>query len=212
MRKVARLLRRDEACAAIARVMVPCGDHYFTVEPTKLFGREAPLELEIGSGRGDFMIERAATMPDRDFMAVELAGQISSVMAARAGLHGFRNLRVLRMDARPLVNLMLAARTVSACHIYFPDPWPKERHVKHRLFTPIFVGSLRRILRPDARLYVATDVRAYADRIFAMLTDAGFRRISEPAPGATITGFALKFIGEGRELFAGTWIPPAVRR
>jgi tRNA (guanine-N7-)-methyltransferase len=208
MRKTSRLWRED-ARAAAANVMVQRDREYFSVEPSQMFGREAPLELEIGAGRGDFIIERAASMPERDFLAVELAAQVAALMAVRAGRRGLRNLRVARMDARPLVNLMLAPHSLAACHIYFPDPWRKERHLKHRLFAPYFARSLACVLRPDAPLYVATDVRGYADAIFPMLAEAGFARVEGPVPGASATGFARKFIAEGREVFAGAFIARA---
>src|SRR5260370_7977503 len=98
-------------------------------------------------------------MPASDFLSIELGASVAQLMAVRAGRRGLTNLRVIRMDARPLVNLMLAPRSISACHIYFPDPWPKERHVKHRLFTPALVRGLTRVLRPDAPPYAPTDAR-----------------------------------------------------
>lgn len=201
MRKTARLWR-DEAVAAAAQVIVPCTSDYFTVDPVALFDREAPLELEIGAGRGDFIIERATAMPDHNFLAVELAAAVAQLMAVRAGRRRVTNLRVLRMDARSLVNLMLAPQSLSACHIYFPDPWPKERHTKHRLFTPAIVAGLARVLKRDAPLYVATDVREYAEAIFPLIEAAGFVPLDAPVPGATRTGFARKFIAEGREVYA----------
>ena len=205
MRNAARLWRNDEARAAASRVMAPCAGPYFTVDPRALFGRDAPLELEIGAGRGDFIIDRAAMMPASNFLAIELAASVAQLMAVRAGRRGIDNLRVIRMDARPLVNLMLAPRSISACHIYFPDPWPKERHVKHRLFTPALVRGLTRVLRPDAPLYVATDVRDYAAAIFPMIEAAGFARSDTPVPGATATGFARKFIAKGVPVYSGAF-------
>jgi len=205
MRNAARLWRDGEAFAAAARVLVPCAGPYFTVDPQALFGRDAPLELELGAGRGDFISDRAAAMPDRDFLAIELAASVAQLMAVRAGRRGLTNLRVLRMDARPLVNLMLAPHSLSACHIYFPDPWPKERHVKHRLFTSHLVQGLIRVLRRDAPLYVATDVRDYAAAIFPMIEAAGFARSDTPVPGATATGFARKFIAKGLPVYSGAF-------
>jgi tRNA (guanine-N7-)-methyltransferase len=202
MRKAGRLWRNPDACAAVAAALIPCRTDYFVFEPLQWFGRDAALELEIGAGRGDFIIERAAAKAETDFLAVELATQVAQLMAVRAGRRGLPNLRILRMDARSLVNLMLPSGCLSACHIYFPDPWPKQRHVKHRLFTPYFARSLTRVLAPDAPLHVATDVRAYADEIFLMLEGAGFVRITVAAPGATATGFARKFIEAGREVYA----------
>ncbi len=205
MRKVARLWR-EEAVNAAARVLVPCASNYFTVDPAAMFDREAPLELEIGAGRGDFIIERASAMPERNFLAIELDAAVAQLMAVRAGRSRLTNLRVLRMDARPLIHLMLAPRSLSACHIYFPDPWPRERQVKHRLFTPMLAQGLARVIRPDASLFIATDVRDYASAIFPMVEAAGFARSAMPVPGATQTGFARKFITEGREVYARAFV------
>jgi tRNA (guanine-N7-)-methyltransferase len=208
LRKASRAWRDSDAREAAARVMVPCDNSYFTIEPERLFGRHAPLEIEIGAGRGDFIIERAAAMPERDFLAVELAGAVAQLMAVRAGRRGLANLRVVRMDARPLANLMLAESCVAAYHIYFPDPWPKERHLKHRLFTPYFAASIGRNLADGAPLFVATDVADYADAIFAMAEAAGLERMAIPVPGASETGFARKFIAAGMPVYAGAFVRP----
>jgi tRNA (guanine-N7-)-methyltransferase len=206
MRKAARLWRNEAARTAAASAMYICRADYFTVEPRELFVGDAPLELEIGAGRGDFILERATAMPDHNFIAVELARPIAQLMAVRVGRRGLTNLRVVHMDARPLIHLMLPAGSLSACHIYFPDPWPKERHIKHRLFTPVFANGIRRVLARDAPLFVATDVRDYADAIFPMLEACGFARAALAVPGASQTGFARKFIGAGREIYAAAFV------
>jgi tRNA (guanine-N7-)-methyltransferase len=205
LRKGSRVWR-DEEMTAAARVLVACPKAIFSIEPRELFERTAPLEIELGAGRGDFILARAAAMPERNFLAVELAGTIAQLMAVRAGRSGLENLQVVRMDARTLVNLMLPAGSVDAFHIYFPDPWPKERHLKHRLFTPWFVASLKRKLRPDAPLFVATDVAEYAHDIFAMLDQCGFSRTEMAVPGAEETGFARRFRAMGKPIHAGAFI------
>jgi tRNA (guanine-N7-)-methyltransferase len=206
LRNAGRVWR--QAGPAAARLMMPCDGSYFTVDINQLFGRRVPLEVEIGAGRGDFIIDRAAAMADHDFLAIESAATVAQLIAIRASRHGLANLRVIRMDARSLVNLMLPDASVSAYHIYFPDPWPKERHLKHRLFMPSFVSSLGRTLQPGAPLFVATDVAPYAERIFALLVDGGFRLLELPVPGATMTGFARKFIAEGRPIHSAAFSPP----
>ncbi len=206
LRKAGRLWRAADAREAAARVMVACAGPYFTIEPDSPFGRRAPLEVEIGAGRGDFIIERAAALPQRNFLAIELAGAVARLMAVRAGRTQIQNLRVARMDARPLVNLFLPDRSVSAYHVYFPDPWPKARHTKHRLFTPYFVANLWRTMAAGASLYIATDVHDYAEAIFSMVDAQGLRPTDDPVPGVAATGFARKFIAEGRAVYSQTFV------
>ena len=189
--------------------MVAADSRYFTIEPASVFGREAPLEVELGAGRGDFIVQRAAEFPERNFLAVERAGSVAKLMALRAARRELQNLRVLELDARPLVKLLLADQSVRAYHIYFPDPWPKQRHEKHRLFTPHFVASLKRTLAVGATLFVATDVSAYAELIFGMLEAAGMRREAVTVPGACATGFARKFLAAGRPVYAGAFVRPS---
>jgi tRNA (guanine-N7-)-methyltransferase len=199
LRKTSKIWRTADADGG-ARLLVTYAD-YFAIEPNSLFGREAPLEIEIGAGRGDFIIGRAAAMPERDFLAVELSAPLVQLLAARAARTGLENLRIARMDARPLVNLFLPSRSVSAYHVYFPDPWPKARHAKHRLFTPWFCANLMRTMTAHAPLYVATDVCDYAELIFSMAHAQGLRPIDEPIASVVVTGFARKFRAEGRTVY-----------
>ena len=209
LRKAARVWGNPKAREIGERVLIKSDPHVFVIDLPIIFGRRAPVEIEIGAGKGEFIIEHAAEFPERDFVAVELSGTITHVLAVRCGRTGLENLRVARMDARTLVNLMLPDASVSAFHIYFPDPWPKERHVKHRLFTPTLAASLFRTVEPGALAYVATDVRSYAGEIFPMLEAAGFIRALEAAPGATRTGFARKYVAAGKPVFSGSFRRPS---
>src|SRR5271155_3963893 len=208
LRKAARIWGNPKSRAIGERVLFVSDDRLFTFHPPAMFGRRAPVEIEIGAGKGEFIIERAAELPERDFIAVELSSTITRVLAVRCGRAGMDNLRVVRMDARTLVNLMLPDASVGAYHIYFPDPWPKERHVKHRLFPPTPAASLFRTVEPGATAYVATDVREYAGEIFPMMLAAGFIRAVEPVPGAERTGFARKYVAAGKPVYAGSFRRP----
>jgi tRNA (guanine-N7-)-methyltransferase len=208
LRKAARVWGNPKAREIGERVLIKSDPRLFTIDPPAIFGRRAPVEIEIGAGKGEFIIERAAEFPERDFIAVELSGTITHVLAVRCGRAGLENIRVARMDARTLVNLMLPDASVHAFHIYFPDPWPKERHVKHRLFTPTLAASLFRTVEPGAIAYVATDVRSYAGEIFPMMELAGFVRAVEAAPGAERTGFARKYVAQGKPVFSGSFRKP----
>jgi tRNA (guanine-N7-)-methyltransferase len=205
LRKGSRVWR-DEEVSTASRVLVECTGPVFTIEPDELFERPAPFEIEIGAGRGDFILAHAAENTERNFLAVELAGTIAQLMAVRAGRSGLDNLKVVRMDARTLVNLMLPEASVDAFHIYFPDPWPKERHIKHRLFTPWFAANLKRKLKPQAPLLIATDVEEYARDIFAMLDECGFVRTEKAVLGAEETGFARRFRAAGKPIYAGAFV------
>ena len=200
--------RDDDARAAASRVMLPQEVPYFTVEPEAIFARRAPLEIEIGAGKGEFFIEHAAANPERNFLAVELSTVISRLLAVRCGRAELPNLRVVRMDARPLVNLMLPEASVAAFHIYYPDPWPKERHVKHRMMSPTFARGLARTLTDDGVVYAASDVKDWAEEIFATLEGGGFERIVREPPGARGTGFARKYLAQGKPLYFGSFVKP----
>lgn len=200
LRKTSKIWRTADADGG-GRLLEACAG-YFTVEPNSLFSRAAPLEIEIGAGRGDFIIGRAAAMPERNFLAVELSAPLVQLLAARAARAELQNLRIARVDARPLVNLFLPGGSVSAYHVYFPDPWPKARHAKHRLFTPSFVANLMRTMTAGALLYIATDVPKYAELIFSMANAQGFRPTGDLVAGVATTRFARKFIAQGRTLYS----------
>jgi tRNA (guanine-N7-)-methyltransferase len=202
LRKAAKMWRRPEARSAADRALVADDGSLFAIDPRAIFGNAAPLEVELGAGKGDFIVARAQEFPDRNFLAVELSGVVSRMLAVRCGRAALKNLRVVRMDARTLVNLMLGPESVDAYHIYFPDPWPKERHHKHRLFTPSFVTSLCRTMRNGAMLFVATDVGEYAQDIFGMLDVRGLTPSPEAVPGSEQTGFGRRFAATGKTIHA----------
>jgi tRNA (guanine-N7-)-methyltransferase len=205
LRKAARVWRSAGAQAAAESVMVATDGAAFALDLATLFGRVAQLEVELGAGRGDFIIERAAAFADHDFLAVELAASVARMLAVRAGRRGLRNLRVLVADARTIVNLMIPAASVAAYHIYFPDPWPKARHEKHRMLSPATVAGLARTLAPGGRIHVASDVEEWAAAMFAMLGAGGFVAAGSEAAGARFTGFARKYIGAGKPIHAASF-------
>jgi tRNA (guanine-N7-)-methyltransferase len=206
LRKASRVWRTPDALAAAARVLLTQDAPAFNVDPAAIFARPAPLEIELGAGKGEFIIEYAAAHPEHNFLAVELSGTVSQLLAVRCGRAELANLRVARMDARTLVNLMLPDRCVAAYHIYFPDPWPKERHLKHRLVNPFFVRNLARTLEPAGTVCVASDVSRWASEIFVMLEAGGFKRVGAETPGSSRTGFARRYQQEGKPVFSGTFV------
>jgi tRNA G46 methylase TrmB len=100
---------------------------------------------------------------------------------------------------------MLPAGSLSACHVYFPDPWLTLSQQKHRMFSAGFAERLKRVLAPGAIVHVATDLEPYAAEMFAMLAGAGFRRIEAAAPGARASGFGMKYLAQGKAVFSASF-------
>ena len=180
----------------------------FSLEPARLFAGTAPLEVELGSGKGDFILEQARQFPQRNFLAVELAGSVFQWLAIRVARSGLGNLRAIRADARSVVNLMLPAAGVRAFHIYFPDPWPKSRHSKHRLISPALINGLARCLEPGGQIYLATDVDWYFEHAAGLLRQGGFRLREAAVPAAQRTNFGRRFAAEGKTIHAGCFAMP----
>jgi tRNA (guanine-N7-)-methyltransferase len=201
LRKASRVWRDEAALEAASRAMLSQDVPYFTIEPDAIFGRRAPLEIEIGAGKGDFILEYASANPEKNFLAIELSGTVGQLLAVRCGRAELPNVRVAKMDARTLVNLMLPDASVAAFHIYYPDPWPKERHIKHRTVSPIFVHNLSRTLSENGAVYAASDVKEWAEEIFAMLEAGGFRRIEREPPGAKRSAFGRKYMAQGKPVY-----------
>ncbi|MEV4351575.1 tRNA (guanosine(46)-N7)-methyltransferase TrmB [Actinoplanes sp. NPDC049596] len=143
----------------------------------ELFGRDAPVVLEIGFGMGDTTAAMAAADPARSYLAIEVHTPGIGNLLALAGEQGLTNLRVARGDAMELVH-RLAPASLDAVHIFFPDPWPKARHHKRRLVRPGNVALLRERLRPGGILHCATDWPHYAETMAETLdADPGLQRL-----------------------------------
>jgi tRNA (guanine-N7-)-methyltransferase len=126
-----------------------------------LFGRAGDLIVEIGSGKGLFLVNAALARPDCLFLGIELARKYAEYCAARACQRELANVRVVRGDAVEILSQRLPDSSAAEVHIYFPDPWWKKRHRRRRLMQMPLVGSLERVLRPGGRLHFWTDVEDY---------------------------------------------------
>jgi tRNA (guanine-N7-)-methyltransferase len=135
-----------------------------------LFGRRAPIVLEIGSGMGEATAEMAAADPGRDYLAVEVHTPGIANLLALVDEAGVTNVRVAHGDALELVSDRLAPRSLDAIHVFFPDPWPKARHHKRRLVQPVHLALLRSRLVPGGLLHCATDWAGYAETMLETLT------------------------------------------
>ena len=126
-----------------------------------LFGRCAPLEVEVGSGKGLFLRTAAAARQEVDFLGIEVAAKYARFAAAGLAKRGLTNAVVVIGDAIRLFHELLPDRSLGAVHVYFPDPWWKKRHKKRRLMRESFVADLQRTLQPGGRLHFWSDVEEY---------------------------------------------------
>jgi len=150
------------------------------LDPATLFPTRAPIELEVGSGKGLFLDTASAARPDRNFLGAELAVGYARLSAARLARRAATNARMIQGDATWLVRGLLPDACLAAIHVYFPDPWWKARHRKRRVLSPTFLQHAGRVLPPGGALHVWTDVEEY------FLESVDFTRatglFSEPAP------------------------------
>lgn len=133
------------------------------LDPAAVFGREAPLTLEIGFGNGEALSQAAADHPDRDYLGIEVhrpgVGRLLNDVEERA----LKNVRVICADAVEVVRDRLPPESLDACWIFFPDPWPKKRHHKRRLVQGAFLARLVERLKPGGIVHAATDWADYAE-------------------------------------------------
>lgn len=176
------------------------------VDLVEVFGRRAPVVLEIGFGMGETTAAIAVAQPDTDFLGVEVHGPGVGALLARLRAQSLTNVRVIRHDAVEVVTRMLAPESLAGIHVFFPDPWPKKRHHKRRLLQPGFVHLLAQRLAADGYLHVATDWEDYAHAILATLTaeDLLVNTAADFAPRPA-TRPLTKFEARGTRLGHGTW-------
>ena len=170
---------------------------------SELFGREAPTDVEIGSGKGKFLNELATTNPERNILAIERSAKYHRLCCDRAARRGLTNVRVLRTTGEDLLFRLLDDASVANFYVLFPDPWPKKRHHKRRFFKTEILAALSRALAVGGRLLVKSDHADYADVIGEVLAEApGLSPIdSETAfGGLPTTGFEYKYAIEGRRI------------
>jgi tRNA (guanine-N7-)-methyltransferase len=166
----------------------------------RLFGRSAPVVLEIGSGTGEVTAALAGADPHRDVLAVEVHTPGVANLLRLAESRGLRNVRVAEGDAVVVLRDMLAPDSLDEVRVLFPDPWPKARHHKRRLVRPAFVALVASRLRPGGRLHVATDWPHYAEQVLDVVTASGLHGSTVPRPDRPVTRFEQRALADGRPI------------
>jgi tRNA (guanine-N7-)-methyltransferase len=171
------------------------------------------VELEVGFGKGLFLLNASQARPDVNFVGVEIERKYQLFTATRLAKRNRTNVRVACADARSFLRDCVPPQSLEAVHVYFPDPWWKKKHWKRRVFTAEFVAQCARVLRPGGRLHAVTDVAECA-AIMRGLGDAlpAFRPLPPPSPTEPqhdldyLTNFERKFRREGRPIHRLAWV------
>ena len=176
------------------------------LDPAAVFGRQAPLVLEIGFGMGDATAQIAAAQPDLDFIGVEVHEPGVGALLKHIGERGLSNLRIVQHDAVEVLQQMIRPASLDGVHIFFPDPWHKKRHHKRRLIQPPLVQLLASRLKPGGRLHCATDWEEYAQQMLEVLGGSALLQNTADAYAPRPDYRPLtKFEARGQRLGHGVW-------
>jgi tRNA (guanine-N7-)-methyltransferase len=160
-------------------------------------------EVELGFGKGRYLLHRAQADPDRGFLGVEMAGSYYRLAQQRMRRRHLPNVVLMHGEALYVMSVVLPRGFASAVHVYFPDPWPKARHQKRRLFDAETIDLVLDLLAEDGRLYFATDFLEYGEVVRGILESHPSVEVAEVAglwvDGAR-TNYEAKYLGEGRPI------------
>ncbi len=140
------------------------------VDFTKVFARQAPVVLEIGFGTGHSLLETAIHYPEIDFIGIETHLPGVGSLLGNMALRDVKNIRVYHADAVEVLSQAIPAKSLTGAQIFFPDPWPKRKHIKRRLIQPAFLELLVSKLKLGGWLHLATDWEDYAVQMMQVLS------------------------------------------
>ena len=169
------------------------------LDVSKLFPVDQPVEVELGSGDGTFLVDLAKRHPDHNFIGIErLLGRIRK-MERKARRAELINLRGVRIESSYFLEYLLPPHSIGTLHIYFPDPWPKRKHRRHRLINERFPQLAHRALTPGGTVFLRTDDRDYFDQMNCVFAASPLFRVTEaPAElAALLTDFEKDFQAQG---------------
>lgn len=169
----------------------------------RLVEGSGPWEVEIGFGKGRYLLDRARSEPETRFLGIEIASKYQRILRDRARKRGLPNVATVRGEALYLICAALPVGFARAVHVYFPDPWPKSRHHKRRLFDSETVDLVLGLLAPGGRLWFATDFLDYGELVREILESYPGLRVeplTEPWPEGPRTNYEAKYVEEGRPI------------
>jgi tRNA (guanine-N7-)-methyltransferase len=190
-------------------VMLKSEDLEGKIDFARIFGRSGPVHIEVGSGKGTFLLNQAGARQDDNFLGIEWARKYFRFAVDRIGRWGLTNARIIRTDAAVFLADFVPDNSVDFFHIYFPDPWPKKRHHKRRLICPANLEHLIRCLKTAGQIRIATDHSDYFEQMKMVLATRN-EELQEidflPTEGAgkgewVGTNFERKYLKEQRQIY-----------
>ncbi|NND54178.1 MAG: tRNA (guanosine(46)-N7)-methyltransferase TrmB [Gammaproteobacteria bacterium] len=174
---------------------------------TSVFGREAPVILEIGFGNGDNLADLAEQNPQQNFLGIEVHEPGVGACIMKAIDRELDNVRVMRHDAVEVLRESIPGQSLSRVNLFFPDPWHKKRHHKRRIVQPDFVRLLAEKLQPGGVFHVATDWPNYAEHIAAIMTASDqFAALEQCPDDRSVSRFDTRGQKLGHENWERAWV------
>jgi len=172
-----------------------------------VFGRSAPVILEIGFGNGESLLQQAVSRPEQDYIGIEVHRPGVGRLLHLAAEAGIANLRVINHDAVEVLQRQIPDNSLDCVQLFFPDPWHKKRHHKRRIINPAFIQLVRQKLKTGGQFHLATDWQDYAEYMLAQMEQAdGFSNTGGKGHFAQQTDRPpTKFEHRGRRLGHGVW-------
>lgn len=182
-------------------------DFHGQIDFTGVFGRGGHVHVEIGSGKGTFLVHQAKAHPDVNFLGIEWARKYYRYAVDRIGRWELANVRIIRADAVTFLSESVPDGSVDCFHVYFPDPWPKKRHRKRRLIQPSNMSVLMRCLKGGGEIRLATDHAEYFEQMREVMSlyrseleEIAFTRPAGAEDGElTGTNYERKYIRDQRK-------------
>lgn len=174
---------------------------YGRLDFEQVFGNTHPVILEIGSGKGRFLLNSAATRPDRNFVGIERSLHYYRVIVRRLERAGHGNARIINHDAFPVLSRMIPDNSISEVHIYFPDPWPRPRERKRRLVHEETLEEIWRVLVPGGFGFYVTDHAEYFEKSKPLLARFFEVEWGEVESGQPRTNYEAKYREQGRPIY-----------
>ena len=172
-----------------------------------LYGNDHPVEIEVGFGKGLFLVNEGVANPDRNYFGIEIIRKYQLYAATRVANRGLPNVKTCCADAKIVMREFVVPGTVSIIHVFFPDPWWKTKHKKRLLFTREFADLVLRVLKTGGVLHFVTDVQDYFEMVTELLAGIpAFALLDPPAENNPehdmdyLTNFERKFRREGRPI------------